>query len=327
MPQNVFFLTNSRPSGQPENHTKTLFSHLPSPFPGNFWTATVVAFVLLCNSRFSFHCYTQCDATPTQKSVRKWRCDLSRHLAQKITKGLHSCKPALLNHPIHSIDVLMVIAASAYKLHQYLYDHSGAWHQRHQPIQCQYLYGHGGIKGINLYSVNIYMIMVAPKVSTYIERQYSSDHGGTKGINLYNVNIYMIMVASKASTYTQHQYLDDHGGINMLLPHFLHPLHELLHSAGIQSVGPVATLLHRRPHNHCVSNPVLVIILCCQPWPHQNWQLCILKHCCNRPTKQRVKRKMKCKHAIEHKETKLNKCTDFFEWLNKNKETKRLKND
>ena len=138
-----------------------------------------------------------------------------------------------------------------------------------------------GIKGINLYSVNIYMvmvaskastysvniymIMVASKVSTYIERQYSSDHGGTKGINLYNVNIYMIMVASKASTYTQHQYLDDHGGINMLLPHFLHPLHELLHSAGIQSVGPVATLLHRRPHNHCVSNPVLVVILCCQP--------------------------------------------------------------
>ena len=36
-----------------------------------FATATVLAFVLLCNSRFNFHCYTQCEATPTQKSARK----------------------------------------------------------------------------------------------------------------------------------------------------------------------------------------------------------------------------------------------------------------
>ena len=34
--------------------------------------ATVVPFVQLRNSRFNFHCYTQCEATPTQKSsVRK----------------------------------------------------------------------------------------------------------------------------------------------------------------------------------------------------------------------------------------------------------------
>ena len=33
---------------------------------------TVLAFVLLRNSRFNFHCYTQCEATPTQKSARKW---------------------------------------------------------------------------------------------------------------------------------------------------------------------------------------------------------------------------------------------------------------
>ena len=57
----------------------------------------MVAFVLLRKSRFSFHCYTQCQATPTQKSARKWRCDISRLLAQKITKGIHSCKPASLN--------------------------------------------------------------------------------------------------------------------------------------------------------------------------------------------------------------------------------------
>ena len=33
----------------------------------------MVAFVLLCNSRFNFHCYTQCESTPTQKSARKWQ--------------------------------------------------------------------------------------------------------------------------------------------------------------------------------------------------------------------------------------------------------------
>ena len=36
-----------------------------------FATATVLAFVLLRNSRFNFHCYTQREATPTQKSARK----------------------------------------------------------------------------------------------------------------------------------------------------------------------------------------------------------------------------------------------------------------
>ena len=36
-----------------------------------FATATVLAFVLLRNSNFNFHCYTQREATPTQKSARK----------------------------------------------------------------------------------------------------------------------------------------------------------------------------------------------------------------------------------------------------------------
>ena len=34
-------------------------------------TATVLAFVLLRNSRFNLHRYTQREATPTQKSARK----------------------------------------------------------------------------------------------------------------------------------------------------------------------------------------------------------------------------------------------------------------
>ena len=92
----------SRSSGQPKNNAKTLL-FFPTLHPLStviFATATVVAFVLLRNSRFNFHSYTQREATPTQKSDRKWRCDLLQLLARKITKGIHSCKPASLNSPI-----------------------------------------------------------------------------------------------------------------------------------------------------------------------------------------------------------------------------------
>ena len=115
----------------------TFFPHPPSPSPAIFASATVVAFVLLRNSRFNFHCYTQREATPSplnswsnaystelvkqrllhwtreatptplsyssvaySESARKWGCDRSRHLARKITKGIHSCKPASPNRPI-----------------------------------------------------------------------------------------------------------------------------------------------------------------------------------------------------------------------------------
>ena len=101
MPQNAFFPPRTRDLlVSQKNDSKTLFPHPPSPFPGKSATATMVAFVRLRNSWLNFHCYTQREATPTQKSARKWRCDLSRLLARKITKGIHSCKPAALNRPI-----------------------------------------------------------------------------------------------------------------------------------------------------------------------------------------------------------------------------------
>ena len=101
MPQNAFFPQTCDLVSQ--KMTQRHFFHPPSPFPGNFCNTTVVAFVPLCNSRFNFHCYTQHEATPTQKSAQKRRCDLSQLLAQKITKGIHSCKPASLNRPIGSM--------------------------------------------------------------------------------------------------------------------------------------------------------------------------------------------------------------------------------
>ena len=89
--------------------------------PVIFATATVLAFVLLRNSSFNFHCYTQREATPIQKSGRKWRCDLSRLLARKITKGIHSCKPASLNHSIATFSLFLCRLASRSST----YSHSG----------------------------------------------------------------------------------------------------------------------------------------------------------------------------------------------------------
>ena len=71
MPQNAFFSTNSQSSAQPKNDAMMLYFHPPSLSMVIFATATVLAFVLLHNSSFNFHCYTQREATPTQKLARK----------------------------------------------------------------------------------------------------------------------------------------------------------------------------------------------------------------------------------------------------------------
>ena len=76
MPQNAFFQrTHNLLFSQ--KMTQTLFSTLHSISIVIVATAAVLAFVLLRNSRFSFHCYTQCEATPTQKLARK--CTATSH--------------------------------------------------------------------------------------------------------------------------------------------------------------------------------------------------------------------------------------------------------
>ena len=52
-----------------------------------FATATVLAFVLLCSSRFNFHCYTQHEATPTQKLARQWQLQPSTTSSAKDYAG------------------------------------------------------------------------------------------------------------------------------------------------------------------------------------------------------------------------------------------------
>ena len=88
------------PSGQPRNNAKTLFSTLHPLSLVMSAITTVVAFVLLRNSRFIFHCYTQREPTPVRNRPGSGSYDLSRLLARKIMKGIHSCKPASLNCPI-----------------------------------------------------------------------------------------------------------------------------------------------------------------------------------------------------------------------------------
>ena len=65
-----------------------------------FATATwwhLYCFAILGSTSIVIHSMKQC-------ILRNWpgsgSCDLSRLLVQKITKGIHSCKPASLNRPI-----------------------------------------------------------------------------------------------------------------------------------------------------------------------------------------------------------------------------------
>ena len=97
MPQNAFFPWTHDLLASQKTRQRHFFSTLHPFSLVIFATATILAFVLLRNSRFHFHCYTQHEAMPTQKSAQKWCRDLLQLLAQKITKG--SCKPASLNRP------------------------------------------------------------------------------------------------------------------------------------------------------------------------------------------------------------------------------------
>ena len=49
-----------------------------------FATATVLAFVLLRDSRFNLHCYTQREATPTQKSARNFAATSRDFLRERL---------------------------------------------------------------------------------------------------------------------------------------------------------------------------------------------------------------------------------------------------
>ena len=100
MPQNAFFprthdllvsLKRKRKKRKKEKKKtqRHFFSTLHPLFPVIFATATVLAFVLLLNSRFNFPCYTR----RRMQRLLRYRpgsvsCDLSRLLARKIKRTL-----------------------------------------------------------------------------------------------------------------------------------------------------------------------------------------------------------------------------------------------
>ena len=71
MPKNAFFLrTQDLLVSQNMTQRHFIFTFHPLSMV-IFATATVLAFILLRNSSFNFHFYTQREATPTQKSAQK----------------------------------------------------------------------------------------------------------------------------------------------------------------------------------------------------------------------------------------------------------------
>ena len=92
---------NSWSSGQPKNDAKTPFFHPPSPFHGKFCNCNSIG---ICTaSQFYVQLpllYTAWSNAYSEIGLEV-RCDLLWLLAWKITKRIHSSKPASVNRPIH----------------------------------------------------------------------------------------------------------------------------------------------------------------------------------------------------------------------------------
>ena len=110
--KNAFsFSTRSRSSFHPGYDANTFFSFLPSSttFISDsviLANATVVTFVLLRNSCFSVHCYTQSKPTPPQKSARKWQLRPFANSCRKDYKGYSLVQTSFAELPktaVHSV--------------------------------------------------------------------------------------------------------------------------------------------------------------------------------------------------------------------------------
>ena len=88
MPQNAFFLQTRDLLVSQKMMQGHFFFTLHSLSMVIFATATVLAFVLLHDSRFNFHCYTQCEATPTQKLAQKCAATSRDFLHERLQSAL-----------------------------------------------------------------------------------------------------------------------------------------------------------------------------------------------------------------------------------------------
>ena len=84
MPQNAFFLRTRDLLVSQKTTQRHFFFTLHPLSTVIFATATVLAFVLLRNSRFNLHCYTQREAMPTQKLARKCAATSRNFLRERL---------------------------------------------------------------------------------------------------------------------------------------------------------------------------------------------------------------------------------------------------
>ena len=109
MPQNTFFLRTRDLLVSQKTTQRHFFFHPPSPFHSNFCNCNSIG---ICTaSRFKVQLpllYTVWSNTYSEIGLEV-RCNLSQLLAQKITKHIHSSKPALLNRPI---DICVLLSFS-----------------------------------------------------------------------------------------------------------------------------------------------------------------------------------------------------------------------
>ena len=104
-----FFSTNSRSSVSWKPKKRHFFSTLHHLSPVIFAAATLVAFVLLGNSRLNFHCCTQREPIHTQKSTRKWQLWPFATSCMKHYKGHSLMQTSFTEMPNNSVCVCMVV--------------------------------------------------------------------------------------------------------------------------------------------------------------------------------------------------------------------------
>ena len=97
-----FFSKQLWSSGQLGNDAKTLFSILHHLFLVILANTTALAFVLLRNSRYNFHCYAQREPTSTQTSTQKWQLWPFATPCGEDYKGHSLVQTSLANCPILS---------------------------------------------------------------------------------------------------------------------------------------------------------------------------------------------------------------------------------
>ena len=101
MPQNAFFLQTRDLLVSQKMMQGHFFFTLHSLSMVIFATATVLAFVLLHDSRFNFHCYTQCEATPTQKLAQKCAATSRDFLRKRLQRAFTRANQ--LHWPVHIV--------------------------------------------------------------------------------------------------------------------------------------------------------------------------------------------------------------------------------